>query len=273
MISPSRALTASVASGVALPEIPSFRDLYAKLEDGGLEVVPRRGEVVMVAGRSGSQKSGFVMYWVEQMGLPTLYFSGDMSKFTASARLASIRTGLTTQQVESAIANGGGEWISEKLSDSQVAFSFETPIRLDRIELQLEAWVEVYDSYPEVIVVDNLQDVAGAESDYSAQMEVMQILTELARHTGATVIVCHHASDKSWDAKTDPFAPPSRDQVKNGLSEKPSLTLCCSFDPNTGRFFLACTKQRMGPCDPTARRVVSLLAQPKLTRFEVDECL
>jgi hypothetical protein len=118
-----------------------------------------------------------------------------------------------------------------------------------------------------VIVFDNLMDFEGAESDYTEQMSVMSNVTELARSTGATVILLHHASDKSWEAKADPWAPPSRDQVKGGLSEKPELSLSVALDPTSMEYKVACIKQRMGPCDPTARSYVSLRCEPEKTRF------
>ena len=218
----------------------------------------------MVAGRSGTQKSGFVMYWVEQMNLPTLYFSGDMSAFTASSRIASMVTGDPTEVVEEGMAQATlKQDYLDALQHSNTVFSFGSPIRFDRIESELEAYVEVFDRYPEVIVIDNLQDIEGAESEYVAQMEAMQIITELARTTGACVIVTHHASDKRGDL----LAPPSRADVKNGLSEKPELTLTVALDPATLYYYVACVKQRMGPCDPTARTVCTLRCEPEVTRF------
>jgi ABC-type cobalamin/Fe3+-siderophores transport system ATPase subunit len=56
-------------------------------------------------------------------------------------------------------------------------------------------------------------DFDNAESDYTEQMAVMSSLTELARDTGATVIILHHATDKGWAATTEPWQPPSRAQV------------------------------------------------------------
>ncbi|MFY1686294.1 hypothetical protein ACN28A_00005, partial [Plantactinospora sp. WMMB782] len=112
-----------------------------------------------------------------------------------------------------------------------------------------------------------LMDFEGAESDYTEQMAVMQGVTAFARDTGATSIILHHASDKGWDAKTAPYDPPSRDQVKGGLSEKPELSLSVALDPNDLEYKIACIKQRMGPSDPTARRYARLRAEPQRTRF------
>jgi len=110
-------------------------------------------------------------------------------------------------------------------------------------------------------------DFEAAESDYTEQMAVMAGVTAFSRETGCTSIVLHHASDKSWDAKTAPYDPPSRQEVKGGLSEKPELSLTVALDPSTMEYKVAVVKQRMGPSDPTARRFARLTAEPERTRF------
>lgn len=264
MFTLQRALTRNSDSGKPLPKIAAFRDLY------GLKCTPRHGEVVMIVGRSGTQKSGLALFWADEMNLPTLYFSADMSAFTASMRLASKRTGLTTEELELIFASGSSveqQSVLDAVADSQVRFSFGSPITWQQVDDELSAWVAMHNSYPAVICIDNLMDVDGAEADYQAQMEVMQTASDLARDTGATVLLMHHASDKSWEAKTDPWQPPSRDQVKGGLSEKPELSLSVALDPHTLQYRIAVIKQRMGPCDPTARTYAVLRCEPEFTRF------
>lgn len=265
MLSAARALSLNADSGRPLPRVDAFASLYAR----GCE--PRHGQVVMVAGRSGTQKSGFALFWVDEMDLPTLYFSADMSAFTASARVASKRTGLTTGEVEHALSQQGGAAraeVMEAIESSPITFSFGSPITWRQVDEEIDAYVELHDAYPEVMVFDNLMDFDGAESDYTGQMAVMQGLTALARDTGSTVIVMHHATDKSWDAKENPWMPPSRQEVKGGLSEKPELSLSVALDPNTLEYRVAVIKQRMGPCDPTARTYAVMQCVPEYTRFE-----
>jgi hypothetical protein len=184
-------------------------------------------------------------------------------------------TGDTTEQVEAGMAAGGERRARylRALAPSRITFSFGSPITWQGIDEELEAYVELWDAYPQVIVCDNLMDFDAAEADYTAQMAVMSGLTELARATGATVIVLHHASDKSWEAKSDPWAPPSRDQVKGGLSEKPELSLSVALDPHSMEFRIAVIKQRMGPSDPTARQYAVLWCEPERTRFHAESPL
>lgn len=263
MLTALRSLTLHAEAGRELPRVDAFEAIYAR------GVRPRHGEVVMIAGRSGTQKSGFALYWVAQMNLPTLYMSADMSAFTASSRLASMYTGHTTEQVERGMAAGGEsrQQYLDALEESNITFSFGSPITWRALDEEIEAFVEMHDAYPQVIVLDNLMDFEGAESDYTEQMAVMSGVTEMARATGATVILLHHASDKSWEAKEDPFAPPSRKEVKGGLSEKPELSLSVALDPNDLSYRVACIKQRMGPSDPTARGYAVLRCEPDVTRF------
>lgn len=263
MLTPSRALRLSATTGKPLPYVEDLASLY---EYG---FAPRHGQLIMVAGRSGSQKSGFVMWWVDQMDLSCLYFSGDMSPQTASARIASTRAGYSTEQIES-ILDADDEQTADLLrtvNDSKMQFAFGSPITWQAVEGELRAYVEIHNRYPEAVIFDNLMDFEGAESDYSAQMETMQYLTEFCRETGSTTIVMHHASDKAMDARR-PFKPPSRADVKGGLAEKPEISLGVALCNNTLDFNIAVLKNRMGPQDPSGENYKTLKCIPELTRFQ-----
>ena len=110
-------------------------------------------------------------------------------------------------------------------------------------------------------------DFEDAEADYTTQMMVMSRATELARETGATVFVLHHASDKGWDATKNPYKPPSRADVKNGMAEKPELCLGVALNPDTMEYHVATLKQRMGPSDPTGRNYATFVCDAGTTSF------
>lgn len=271
LLTPRRALNLNAEAGRELPRIPALEDLYRL--GGGSGVKFRHGMVAMIAGRSGTQKSGFALWLVEQMHVSTLYLSADMNASTATTRLACMATGDSTELVEAGMEAGDEhrQRYLDAIADSRIVFSFSSPITWRAIDEELTAYVELWNAYPEVIVVDNLMDCDGAESDYTEQMAWMSGLTELARNTGSMVLILHHATDKSWEAKSDPWAPPSREQVKGGLSEKPELSLSVAIDPTSLEYRVACIKQRSGPCDPTARRYATLRADPERTRFHKYE--
>lgn len=262
MLSAGRSLTRFRNTGAELPRVHEFRDLYA------LGLRPRAGQVIMVSGRSGSGKSAFAMFWAIRMGLRTLYVSADMSPHTAATRAASVVTGVDHEEIASQMLQPDmQEYYSSRLADLPLTFSFGAPITWQRMEDEIDAHIELWDEYPEVIVIDNLKEFEGAESEYAAQMETMAGLTDLARSIGCTLLVLHHSSDKSWDAQKAPYKPPSRDEIKNGLSENPELSLSVAYDPNKYQMNVAIIKQRDGRSDPTAREWAELGANLGTMQF------
>lgn len=256
-----RAFALSSQSAPPLPQPPDLKALW----DWG--ITPREGQLIMVAGRSGSQKSGFVLFWTAMMGLPTLYFSGDMSPFEATSRLVGMATSERIEQIEEGVKGPDQQRYLEALAELPITFSFGQPITFQSIMAELDAHVELYNSYPRVIVIDNLMDIFGCESGYEAQQEAMQVLSALTRTTGSTVIVLHHVTDKGAEAAAKPFMPGSRAGIKNGLSEKPQLILTVALEPLNDTFRVACVKQRSGKSDQSAEEVISLQAYPEITRF------
>ncbi len=261
MLSPARSLTLSVEKGRELPRVEGLEAFY---KIGGRL---RAGELVMIAGRSGTMKSTLAMWWVWSMNVPCLYFSADMNATTASKKLASMATGDNLERIEHEMDGGNTKRYLDALKGSRLSFAYGSPITWKAVDEELEAYVELWDAYPEIIVFDNVMDFHGAESDYVEQMAVMSSCTEMARETGATVLVLHHASDKTFNAREDPWHPPSRDQLKNGLAEKPEMVLSVALDPSSHVFRIAVLKQRSGRSDPTANLNAALRCYPETSSF------
>ena len=223
----------------------------------------------MLAGRSGSQKSGFALFWTRKMNLPTLYMSGDMTAFEATSRLICMETGHTVEDVERWWSDPEyGAQYRKVLDESNITFSFGQPITWKAIEHEIEAWVELYNEYPPIIVIDNLMDVEGcSDEDNATQREAMSNFSSLCRETGSTIIVIHHATDKSERGDMMPGKPPSRREVKNGVAEKPQVMFTVALDPESQELRIAVVKQRLGKSDPSASDYVRLQAYPEATRF------
>lgn len=271
MLTPERALRLNIDNGKPLPKVPGLSALYIA------GTVPRHGEVVMIAGRSGAMKSMFALWFADELALPVLYISADMSPFTATVRVAQKRLHITDAMVEHKLRrNEAGQFIDPEsveeveteLRKSRVQFSFGSPITWTRIEEELDAYVEVHDEYPAILVIDNLMDFEYAETDYHVQSGVMQGCTEMARDTGISPWVLHHATDKSDSARTDPYNPPARFDIKNGLAEKPEMCLGIAYDDRIKRFKIATLKQRMGRSDPSGRNFVSIDCEPEYANFK-----
>lgn len=262
----SQALARNAGSSPRLPEIPALRALY----DYGCH--PRAGELVMIAGRPGSMKSMFALWLVHNWGLDTLYLSADMSGFQASSRLASHLTQRTVDEIEMDFTRGEADYAIEALEESNIRFSFRSPIRWEEVTDEINAWVTLHNRYPECIVVDNLMDIDGGEADYQAQMFAMQVLSDLSSETGASVVILHHATEGGWSEGTKPHLPVARREIKNKLGEKPELTLTVSVNGGAMLnglldFHVAVVKQRMGRSDPSAQDYLTFSVDPRRSTF------
>ncbi|MFC4334102.1 AAA family ATPase [Salininema proteolyticum] len=245
-----------------LPYVPALHPLYS------LGVRLPAGEVIMIAGRSGTMKSLFCLWLAYWLRLPVVYFSADMTASTVAHRLAAAATGEPMSTIRESLHAGSADQArySDALASVPISFVYDSPVTWEGVDETLDAYVELWDTYPAVIVVDNLMDVTGAAADYTGQMEAMSALTELSRATGATVIVLHHATDKTL-SKTDPWKPPARSDIKGGLSEKPALSLAVSHNPNNEAFLIAPIKNRHGFADPTGETYAALHIDPERCQF------
>lgn len=256
-IRPGAAFSRKETSAPKMPHLDALQPLY------DMNVYPRRGELIMIVGRSGSFKSTVALFLAESWGLPTLYFSADMSASQATLKLAALRTQATISDVEQALAEGNAGDFEDALEGSKVEFSFRSPISFDDIIGELNSWVTLHNAYPEVIVVDNLQDIDGGESDYTEQMYNMSALSDLARQTGSTILLLHHATESGAFSAGDYVRPPSRNSIKNKVTEKPELILGVAANGDLGDLYLAPLKNRLGFADPTGHTFARLRVVPE----------
>lgn len=259
MLTAERSLRLNLRSAPELPHIPELGDLYA------FPSRPRHGELIMIAGRPGTGKSTFGMWFAHRLGIPVLYFSADMTPYEASIRLACMELKKNAEQIGEDLKEDE-EAVYSRLRDSRITFSFGE-ITWKKIEREIEAYVELWNAYPQLIVIDNLMDIEGCDSDYSEQKRAMQFLTNINREIASTMIVLHHCSDKTESAK-DPSQPPARRDIMNGLGEKPQRTWTVAINPHSDEFRIAQVKARMEHCDPSGNQYVTLRAIPEEARYE-----
>lgn len=256
MLTAARAVSRSAASSDPLPDVPALAALVA------MGVRPRRGTVILVAALPKAGKSNFVMWWVKEMGLPCLYFSADMNGYDATTRLAASVTGDNIESVRTGIASpSGAAFYQEALEEIPIHWCFDSSPRVEDLWLELDAYVEAYDAYPEVIVVDTLMKVQASE-EYAGQQYIMGELSAMARITGAAVFVLHHCSENEWKETT---RPPKRSAIMNKVSQLPEVILTVALDGPL--FHIAVVGNRSGFQDPDAHRYVSLDADVEHSRF------
>ena len=260
MQSATQTLTRATSSGRPLPMPPAVAGLRPWFTF-------RRGLVCMVTAAPKRGKSAFIQWLVVNMDVPTLYFSADMDSFTAGTRHATIQTGDKFSDVYHQIdTNGPGlGYYEEALLTSKVSYCFDPSPDLPDVQAEVDAYVEVWDRYPEVIVIDNLLNMQGAEDDKNTQQFLLRNFNELARTTGALVIIAHHASEANLK---DPGKPPPAREVQNKVTEYPGVVLGLAHDAETGDFHIAVTANRHGKSDPAAKHPLTIHADLGRMQFQ-----
>ena len=253
------------AAAEPLPGVPALH----RLTQDGIQI--RKGELVMVAGIPNSGKSAFVLWLTASMGLPTLYFSADTSAHDTLTRLLSYTTQIERRRIESDLDDEQigqvmeGQY-AEALKSSPLQFVFDGSLTLKQVTSELNAYVEIFDEWPEVIVVDNLINVEGT-GDHEGQSGILSELHYLARLTGAAVFVLHHCSESNGQ---DPLRAPPQSAIQNKVSHYLDLIITVAMNSLTGDFQAAAVKVRSGRNDPKAQRPYTLYSDMSRCTFHAD---
>lgn len=208
----------------------------------------------MIAGAPNAGKSLLGLAWVVGLNLPTLAFSADTDQFTQALRTAALVTGYSQQLLERRTEREGRQVLSTLTGDyDNLQFCFDPSPTLDDIDLEVRAFCEVWGGPPEVILVDNLMNIIADSSDEFRGLRVaMAELHDLARRTGACVLVLHHVAG-DYDG-TD--MPPPRRSLHGKVSQLPEMIL--TLANRYTHMGVACVKNRTGQADANASHVIWL---------------
>lgn len=259
MLTASRAFSAGSGTADPLPEVALLSQLH------GWGVRPRRGQLLMIAGQPGSMKSTFAMWWAAQMNVQTLYFSADMDAHTAATRLAAVLSGNDVASVVEDMGSESAEWYTDILSRSNIQFCFDSSPNLDDIADELDAYVEGWNAFPDLICVDNLMNCeAETGESYQGMLRLMEEFHRLARMTGSAVWVLHHATEAT---SNDIRYPQPRRDIQGKVTQLPEIVLTVAYDAEAGTFRAAPVKVRSGKSDANARTYTELGALPDRASF------
>lgn len=221
------------------------------------QIAIRRSEVSMIAGEPGAGKSTLALAMALRINAPTLYLSADTNAHTMAMRLYSMITGESQQQAEIAIENNPEEAKRKLALASHIYWSFDSSPNLGDLDDEVMAIEELLGRPPELIVVDNLMDVAmdGGE-EFGGMRSAMKELKFLARDTNAAVLVLHHTSESF---KSDPTPP--RAAVQGKVNQLPALIL--TVGQQSGLMGVSSVKNRYGKADPSGQNPVWLQFNPE----------
>jgi hypothetical protein len=257
-----RAIALALRTADPLPDVEWLKGLH----DNGYHFY--RGMVSMVAGVPGAMKSMFALAYANATGLDTLYFSADSDSASQLSRLAAMRLGLPSEECRVHLDT---KLVRDSLDESNVQFVFDASPDLPAMQDEVDAWVEKYNSFPDVIVVDNLRNVwngEGSGSEHASYKATQQLLIEFARHTGACIMTLHHmvlpsASEKDADDKMR--YPRPQYAIDGKVSQLPDFILSVAKDGDDFRF--AVVKDRYRPFDPSGKSYHELVVDGSTGTF------
>lgn len=219
-------------------------DVWKALKDKQIRF--RRGQVCMVAAAPNAGKSMFALVYAIQAQRPTLFFSADTDITTVMIRAAAHISGHTQVTVESNLNINSAYYESYFDKIKHIQWVFESSPSLDDIELEVKAYIELYGIAPELIVVDNLMNVAAeTDNEWAGLRAIMMELHDMARNTEACVVILHHVSEASEYGNG--FEPPPRRAIQGKVSQLPALILTLGYDPLGKLLRVAAVKNRFGP--------------------------
>jgi len=217
----------------------------------------RRGQVCMVAAAPNAGKSMFALIYAIKAQVPTLFFSADTDTATVMIRAAAHLSGHTQVTVESNINKSQRHYDPYLAKASHIQWVFDSSPSLDDIEMEIKAYVELYGVMPELIIIDNLMNVAAeTDNEWAGLRAIMMELHDMARKTEACVLVLHHVSEQSEYGS--PMMPPPRRAIHGKVSQLPALILTLGYDPSQGLLRIASVKNRFGPHYADASQWASL---------------
>lgn len=227
---------------------------HAGLRRLGFGLTP--GKVSMLVAGPGTGKSALGMTFALDLGLRCLYESPDQDSWTTAIRVLAHNTGHPQSYIRACLEPGveRPEELDIALWDAEhVHFSFDS-YTVEEIHADVAAYAVIHGSYPELIVVDNLRNVArGDDGDYAAQGRALDELDALAQSTGAHVMVLHHATGQYDDGNR----PIPLSGLENKVSKYPAQILTMFREDEHSRT-LCIVKNRTGRQDPAGKLQVRL---------------
>lgn len=251
----SRAIRKPRVGGVPMP--PVFQKIPS----------PRKGEVTMIAGQSGAGKSLVALWhavqWVKYHGQRGVYFSADSAELgQASRAVAMTLHNTSTAEAEQMVMAQDEQALEAMEGLNALSWSFEDDLSYENIDEEIQAFIELWGTGPDFVVVDNLMDIEGqSEDEFGTSQRALKALVQLARRLDAAVIVLAHTSE---DVKEEPCPP--KKAVRGKANQKPAMILTVS-DHGDKRPVARVKDRYEEGADKTGRTAVFLRLNPSNLHF------
>lgn len=225
----------------------------------------------MLAGQPSAGKS-IIALWMARtwmrVGLRGIYWSADVLVRPAASRLVAMDTGKRLFDVEQALDNRES-WVLNKLAEfsaSGFQWVFDGSITGSSLELNIDAFRELWGADPDWVVIDNLTDVDTRDGEeFSVLRATMRDVNYLARETNAGMVVLHHTSEEYQE---NPLAP--RKAIHGKVSVKPTIILGTARSDGGHRKPLGPLKNRYGMEDKRGNTALWIPFNPLTLQLGVE---
>ena len=228
-----------------------------------------RGQLALIVAAPGGAKSAFTLAYALKGRIPTMYFSADSDSFTQATRMLSMELGWPLEKSKQAVRDGRlpaetRTWDvnPDNPGGIPIRLNYSAQPTLDTIKNGLEAYAEVFNEYPAMVVIDNITNVvtgvaANDEDPFGGLEVLMDYLHEVARETGAAVVGMHHVKGDYNDGdKPIPLS-----GIKGQIGRVPELILSLHRVQSTyggDALRVSVIKNRSGKADPSGRTYAEL---------------
>lgn len=253
-----RAINGKDVGGEPLPQ--HFRSFQQA------DIILRRAELNLIAGTPGAGKSSIALALAVQTKVPTLYISADTNAHTMGMRLLSMATGVTQNHAEQMIKSNDQRVDQTMKQFENLHWGFDATPTLNDIDELVMAFETKWGQPPELIVVDNLMDVAmDGHEEFSGMRSAMKELKYLARDTNACILVLHHTKEGFIGTPCQP-----RSAVQGMVNQIPALILTIGQEIIGDSTYLcvAPVKNRYGKADATGGSFVMLSFDPSTMQLK-----
>lgn len=236
--------------GEAGKRLPDVWDSWAQAKIGF-----RRGQLHLIVAAPGAGKSVLSLSYALLAKVPTLYLSMDTDGSTTSVRVVSALTKITLEQAEEGL-DRNLEFALDALRDSNkfLRWSFPSSPSTRDIFGHIYAYGEAEGDWPELIVLDNLSNIAFDSDEFGEMRTMMADFQTMATKTRSAVVVLHHSTGQYEDGST--VIPLSGVNGKVGKFPSAVYTMC---RPSDDVLAVSAVKHRFGPADPSGFRVQARL--------------
>lgn len=229
-------------------------------------IVFEPGQMAMICARPNGGKSMLALWYAVKARIGCLYFSADTDRRTTLYRAAAIKTSIEFDDIKNMLGTSAQDIVDEaikEITQDGIQFEFAPNPSLDDLYKEVDAYIEVYGKPPEMVVVDNLLNVANDAGDFQGLVQIMGDLHSMARELDCALVVLHHVNTST----TKPEYPAPINSIRGQVSQYPEIILALAMLPEEGQMRVAMTKHRHRTPSPGGDTYETIYVDPRRMTF------